>query len=153
MAGKIHFRLILSLTSVLFSPSLFWLLAPQEFLSEAVMSEVERCGRRDVLVFRENTLATKAIEEYLRLVGQKYLHHALGTCACTHAPPHPPCKQGNANDDDAHRAGEFVKALYESDENCEVDPARCAAGELSEHQSNLKMCCELAFCKIINSYR
>ncbi|XP_034542706.1 RAS protein activator like-3 isoform X2 [Notolabrus celidotus] len=94
----------------------------KEFLIDLGSAEVERLGEREALIFRENTLATKAIDDYMKLVGQKYLIDTLG---------------------------DFINRLYSSGENCEVDPRKCPASELANNQKHLKDTCEEVVQKII----
>ncbi|KAM7418474.1 hypothetical protein PAMA_015882 [Pampus argenteus] len=94
----------------------------KEFLIDLGGAEVERLGEKEALIFRENTLATKAIDEYMKLVGQKYLIDTLG---------------------------DFITRLYAPMQNCEVDPRKCPASELSNNQKHLREACEEVVQKII----
>lgn len=51
---------------------------PQALVTDLGTAELARCGGREALLFRENTLATKAIDEYMKLVAQEYLQETLG---------------------------------------------------------------------------
>ncbi|KAM9769795.1 disabled homolog 2-interacting protein isoform 2-T2 [Menidia menidia] len=95
----------------------------KEFLIDLGGAEVERLGEKEALIFRENTLATKAIDEYMKLVGQKYLIDTLG---------------------------DFITRLYASGESCEVDPRKCPPAELSSSQTHLRDTCEEVVQKIIH---
>lgn len=96
----------------------------KDFLIESGIAEVHRCEENHSVLFRENTLTTKAIDEFMKLVGQKYLVETLG---------------------------DFVTRLYNPEENYEVDPNKCSANDVLENQSNMRESCEEAFHQIIDS--
>ncbi|XP_075302067.1 RAS protein activator like-3 isoform X3 [Opisthocomus hoazin] len=96
----------------------------KSFLIDLGMAELDRFDDREALIFRENTLATKAIDEYMKLVGGKYLQDTLG---------------------------EAVAQLCTSDDSCEVDPSKCAGLDLSDNQNNLRQVCEETFQRIATS--
>ncbi|XP_074021233.1 RAS protein activator like-3 [Numenius arquata] len=97
----------------------------KSFLIDLGVAELDRFDDREALIFRENTLATKAIDEYMKLVGGKYLQDTLG---------------------------EAVAQLCTSDDSCEVDPSKCAGLDLSDNQNNLRQVCEETFQRIATSY-
>ncbi|VDM51756.1 unnamed protein product [Angiostrongylus costaricensis] len=67
-----------------------------DFLCELVMSEVDSLDN-DHLMFRGNSLATKAMEAYMKLIADEYLQSVLG---------------------------DFVQNVLTSNESCEVDPLK-----------------------------
>ncbi|XP_032723383.1 RAS protein activator like-3 isoform X2 [Lontra canadensis] len=97
----------------------------QALVTDLGTAELARSGGREALLFRENTLATKAIDEYMKLVAQDYLQATLG---------------------------QVVQRLCASSEDCEVDPSKCPAPELPQHQTRLRNSCEEVFQNIIHSY-
>ncbi|KAK7478507.1 hypothetical protein BaRGS_00030266, partial [Batillaria attramentaria] len=95
------------------------------FLCDIVMSEIGRLDNEH-LTFRGNSIATKAMEAYMKLVGERYLHDTLG---------------------------DFVRTLVESEDDCEVDPTKVGNNAtLQCHQTSLEMYATMAWVKIINSY-
>ncbi|ESO98887.1 hypothetical protein LOTGIDRAFT_114108, partial [Lottia gigantea] len=97
----------------------------QTFLSDVVMAEIGRLDNEH-LTFRGNSMATKAMEAYMKLVGEKYLHDTIG---------------------------DYVRNLIECQDDCEVDPTKVNnVTTLQCHQKNLEMYCQMAWAKIMNSY-
>ncbi|XP_076346842.1 ras GTPase-activating protein nGAP-like isoform X3 [Tachypleus tridentatus] len=96
----------------------------KDFLADVVMDDIEKIDDQH-LTFRGNSLATKATEAYMKLLGDKYLQDTLG---------------------------EFVRTILEGSDDCEVDPSKVSNNAvLQRHQSNLLTYVEMAWVKIINS--
>ncbi|KAE9416014.1 hypothetical protein Angca_004533 [Angiostrongylus cantonensis] len=97
-----------------------------DFLCELVMSEVDSLDN-DHLMFRGNSLATKAMEAYMKLIADEYLQSVLG---------------------------DFVQNVLTSNESCEVDPLKLngtSTSTLEKNRINLTKLVELAWEKIIGS--
>lgn len=79
----------------------------------------------DRLTFRGNSLATKAMEAYLKLTGEKYLHSTLG---------------------------ELVGGVLGGGVDCEVDPLKAGGGAaLARNQANLRHAVETTWTCILAS--
>ncbi|KAM3927341.1 RAS protein activator like-3 [Leptodactylus fuscus] len=98
----------------------------KEFLVDLGVAEISRYDVQDSLIFRENTILTKAIEEYMKMVGQTYLQETLGP---------------------------FVTHVYTSTESHEVDPQRCSPEELQENREHLWRSCEEVIESIMQSQK
>ncbi|XP_051154355.1 ras GTPase-activating protein raskol isoform X5 [Leptopilina boulardi] len=97
--------------------------APQ-FLADLVMMDIHRIDD-ERLTFRGNSLATKAMEAYLKLTGDRYLQETLGA---------------------------VVRGAVEGGD-CEVDPMKVASvAALHKQQQNLRAAVELAWNRILTSH-
>ncbi|ESN99510.1 hypothetical protein HELRODRAFT_113633 [Helobdella robusta] len=95
-----------------------------DFLCNIVMNEVDKL-ENNALALRGNSIATKAVESYMKLVGQKYLVATLR---------------------------DVLQTVIESGVDCEVDNNKVAnQTTLNTNRSNLTEKCTLVWNKIINS--
>lgn len=78
------------------------------------------------LTFRGNSLATKAMEAYLKLTGERYLHTTLG---------------------------DLVTGVLTSGVDCEVDPLKVPGSPtLAKQQANLRNTVETTWARILASH-
>ncbi|XP_065307221.1 ras GTPase-activating protein nGAP isoform X5 [Dermacentor albipictus] len=97
----------------------------QEFLTQLVMADLQDLGDQH-LTFRGNSLATKATEAYLKLLGDGYLQDTLGP---------------------------FIRDVLASNLDCEVDPAKVSGGSgaLQRQQVLLRQRVQQAWQRITQS--
>ncbi|XP_056010607.1 disabled homolog 2-interacting protein-like isoform X9 [Ostrea edulis] len=96
----------------------------KEFLTEVIIGEVIKQDNQH-LTFRGNSIGTKAMEAYMKLVGEKYLKDTLS---------------------------DFVHTIINTEDDCEVDPGKLAnPTSITTHQQLLDMYCNMVWTKIISS--
>lgn len=97
----------------------------KQFLADIVMMDILRVDDQR-LTFRGNSLATKAMEAYLKLTGDRYLQETLG---------------------------DIVADVLNSQLDCEVDPLKVVGiGSLEKQQQNLRNAVQKAWNKILESH-
>lgn len=97
----------------------------KQFLADIVMMDILRVDDQR-LTFRGNSLATKAMEAYLKLTGDKYLQDTLG---------------------------DLVTEVLSTQMDCEVDPLKVVNfGSLEKQQQNLRSAVQKAWNRILESH-
>ncbi|XP_058027742.1 RAS protein activator like-3 [Ahaetulla prasina] len=96
----------------------------KDFLIDLGIAELDRFDDREALIFRENTLATKAIDEYMKLVGSPYLLATLS---------------------------DIITQPNFLEDCCEVDPSKCPPRDLADNRNHLQKLCEEVFLRIAMS--
>ncbi|XP_039192376.1 RAS protein activator like-3 [Crotalus tigris] len=96
----------------------------KDFLIDLGIAELDRFDEREDLIFRENTLATKAIDEYMKLVGSPYLMATLS---------------------------DIIIQPNVLENCCEVDPSKCPPRDLADNCNHLQQLCEEVFLRIAMS--
>lgn len=97
----------------------------RQFLADIVMMDIVRVDDQR-LTFRGNSLATKAMEAYLKLTGNQYLQETLG---------------------------DLVADVLSSELDCEVDPMKVISiNSLEKQQQNLRSTVQKAWKRILDSH-
>ncbi|KRX91071.1 Ras GTPase-activating protein gap-2 [Trichinella pseudospiralis] len=97
----------------------------KHFLCDLIMSEIKTL-ENDHLMFRGNSLATKAMEAYIKMIGEQYIQRTLAS---------------------------FVQSVQDSGEDCEVDPEKLpASADIVKHQEALLTTVHAAWGRILNSF-